>query len=273
MDFLDFDNVKAEKAEAIRRFNQRQTLKKLVVLLCEVLLAFFLLSWLSKGIPHALKITGDLVRGFVLILNQSLFCFMLVNLLILVIFVLSSRKTNNSSNIYDEYAGSSRSATGNTTEELVEEPVVDKHIIIADNAVLKKRAVVETVTDESSERAVFPVQQDALSTVTKTKGTVGAVTVTEKRRAVGAVMETKKKGGYQRSRSEMSMNFGNKTLPEVRRSETTIRGEMVVVSTESPRKYWSREELRIKSDIFIAKEKERLRFERTEHDPVGYLEV
>ncbi|GKU89969.1 hypothetical protein SLEP1_g4037 [Rubroshorea leprosula] len=268
MDFLDFDNVKAEKVEAIRRFNQRQTLKKLVVLLCEVLLAFFLLSWLSKSIPQALKNAGGLVRGFVLILNRSLFCFMLVNLLILVIFVLSCRKTNNSSNIYDEYAGSYRSATGNATEELVEEPVVDKHIIIADNAVLKKRAVVETVTDEPSERAVFPVQQDALSTV-------GAVTVTEKKRAVGAVMGAKKKGGYQRSRSEMSTNFGNKTRPELRRSETTIYGEMVVASTESPRKsmdHLSSEEFRFEVESFIAKQKKtQIRDNRASSR--GYLEV
>ncbi|GLU04479.1 hypothetical protein SLE2022_216220 [Rubroshorea leprosula] len=273
MDFLDFDNVKAEKAEAIRRFNQMQTLKKLVVLLCKVLLAFFLLSCLSKRIPHALKNTGGLVRGFVLILNRSLFCFMLVNLLILVIFVLSCRKTNNSSNIYDQYAISSRSATENATEELVEEPVVDKHIIIADNAVLKKRAVVETLTDEPSERAVFPVQQDALSTVTKTKGTVGAVTVTEKKRAVGAVMEAKK-GGYQRSRSEMSTNFGNKTRPELRRSETTIYGEMVVASTESPRKsmdHLSSEEFRFEVESFIAKLKTQIRENRASSR--GYLEV
>ncbi|GLT92089.1 hypothetical protein SLE2022_099460 [Rubroshorea leprosula] len=247
MDSFKLDNVKAEKAEALRRFNQRQTLKKLLLLLCVLFLAFFVLSWLSKRIPYALQISGDYVRGFVLVLDRPLFRFMLVSLLIFVIFVLSFRKTS-SPDIYDQYTGSCWKATGNTAEE----PVVDKQVILEDIAVLEKRAVLETVTEES-ERAVSPVKQDTLSTVTVTEVTVSAVIVTETKPA----MVVKKKD-YRRSGSEMSGNITNKNRRELQRSDTTIGGQMVIAGTESRTKsmdHLSNEELRLRFESFIAEQK------------------
>ncbi|GKV46931.1 hypothetical protein SLEP1_g53889 [Rubroshorea leprosula] len=254
MDSFKLDNVKAEKAEALRRFNQRQTLKKLLLLLCELFLAFFLLSWLSKRIPYALQISGDFVRGFVLVLDRPLFRFMLVSLLILVIFVLSFRKTS-SPDIYDQYTGSCWKATGNTAEEPVEDTVVDKQVILEDIAVLEKRAVLETVTEES-ERAVSPVKQDTLSTVTVTEVTVSAVIVTETKPA----MVVKKKD-YRRSQSEMSENSRNKNRQELQRSDTTIGRQMVIAGTESRRKsmdHLSSEEFKLTIESFIAERKKTL---------------
>ncbi|GLT58001.1 hypothetical protein SLA2020_309290 [Shorea laevis] len=245
MDSIKFHNVKAEKAEALRRFNRSQPLKKLL------LLAFFSLSWLSKRIPYALHISGDFVRGFVLVLERPLFRFMLVSLLILVIFVLSFRKTS-SPDIYDEYTGSCWNATRNTAEEPVEDTVVNKQVILEDNAVLEERAVLETVTEES-ERAVSPVKQDTLSTVTATEV---YATVTETKPA----MVVKKKD-YRRSRSEMSENFRGKNRLELQRSDTTIGWQMVIAGTESPRKsmdHLSNEEFRLTIESFIAEQKKTL---------------
>ncbi|GLT58002.1 hypothetical protein SLA2020_309300 [Shorea laevis] len=258
MDSIKFDNVKAEKAKALRRFSRRQTLTKLLLLLCELLLAFFLLSWLSKRIPYALQISRDFVRGSVPVLDRPLFWFMLVNLLILVIFVLSFRKTS-SPDIYDEYTGSCWNATGNTAEEPVEDAVVDKQVILEDNAVLEKRDVLETVTEES-ERVVSPVKEDTLSTVTETEVTVSAVTVAETKPAFGTVMVVEKKD-YRRSRSEMSKNFRSKNRLELQRSDTTIRGQMVIAGTESWRKsmnHLSNEEFRLTIESFIAERKKTL---------------
>ncbi|GLT92090.1 hypothetical protein SLE2022_099470 [Rubroshorea leprosula] len=264
MDSIKFDNVKAEKAKALRRFNWRQTLKKLLLRLCKLLLAFYSLSWLSKRVPYALQISRDFVRGFVPVLDRPLFWFMLVNLLILVIFVLSFRKTS-SPDIYDEYTGSCWNATGNTAEKPVEDTVVDKQVILEDNAVLEKRAVLETVT-EDSERVVSPVKQDALSTVTETEVTVSAVTVAETKPA----MVVKKKD-YRRSRSEMSKNSRSKNRPELQRSDTTIGGQMVIAGTESQRKsmdHLSNEEFKLTIESFIAEQKKKFHC-RTEKDSVS----
>ncbi|GKU85335.1 hypothetical protein SLEP1_g15 [Rubroshorea leprosula] len=262
MDSIKFDNVKAEKAKALRRVNLTQTLKKLLLLLCELLLAFYSLSWLSKRVPYALQISRGFVRGFVPVLDRPLFWFMLVNLLMLVIFVLSFRKTS-SPDIYDKYTGSCWNATGNTAEKPVEDTVVDKQVILEDNAVLEKRAILETVM-EDSERVVSPVKQDTLSTVTKTEVTVSAVTVAETKPAFGTVMVVKKKD-YRRSRSEMSKNFGSKNRPELQRSDTTIAG------TESQRKsmdHLSNEEFNLKIESFIAEQKKKFHC-RTEKDSVS----
>lgn len=262
MDSVEIDNVKAEKAEAIRRFNRNQNLKNLVVLLSEVLLAFFSISWLSNKTPDGLQIAGDLFREVSLVLDRQLSCFVLVNFLVLVIFVLSIWKSK-SPEIYEEYAGSSRSAAaaGNKTEEKLaedsaEEAVVEKQIIVADNAVLEKRTVEETVTvteESESERAVFSVEQDALSTVTETDGAFCGATF--------AVKEVERKG-YRRSRSEIPDNFGRKTRMELRRSESaTTGGEMVIARTESPRKSvedLSNEEFRLTIERFIAEKKKTL---------------
>lgn len=267
----DFDKVKAEKAEAIRRFNLRQNLNKLLLISSEVLLAFISLSWISKRIPGALKTAGDLFRELVLVLDRPLFGFFLLNLLILVVYILSGRKSN-SPEIYSEYTRSIRSAAAeNTAEEKAEEAVVEeKQIILENNAVLKKQTELATITEvvSESERAVSvslsPVKQDAVPVRTVTgseEGAIGAAEITETKRAVSAVMMTTKvkKKNYQRSQSEM---FKSKIARvELRRSETAIRDEMLIDGVESPRKSMdelSNDEFRLTIESFIAENKKNL---------------
>ncbi|GLT98478.1 hypothetical protein SLE2022_159820 [Rubroshorea leprosula] len=79
------------------------------------------------------------------------------------------------------------------------------------------------------------VKQDTLSTVSKTKATISAMTIIETKPVIGTVMMVKKRD-CKRSQLEMSENFRSKNWLELQRLDTTIHGQMVIVGTESPRK-------------------------------------
>ncbi|KAE8723691.1 CYP722 protein [Hibiscus syriacus] len=141
---LDFDIVKAEKEDALWRYNMEKKLK-IGFRLAGFFLAFFLLSWswFPTLIPRTLAVAGDFRRLFVSTFNKPLFTFILVNLIVVVVYISSSQKQiqkqPTSTDIYDEYACNSCwsiaiSAAAATEDPSTEEPMVDKQIIFEENA-------------------------------------------------------------------------------------------------------------------------------------------
>ncbi|KAF5960991.1 hypothetical protein HYC85_002200 [Camellia sinensis] len=108
MDALHFDNVKAEKAKAMLRYNRLRTIAKLFRLL-EIFLALLFLSWISARFPFAVKISGEYFRRLIAIVVSPLFIFIISNVIVITLLAKSgqlSGKTpainNAETDLYDE---------------------------------------------------------------------------------------------------------------------------------------------------------------------------
>ena len=268
---FEFVNVKAEKEDALWRYNMEKKLR-IGLRLTGILLALFLLScsWFPTLIPDTVEVAGDFGRRFVSTFNKPLFTFVLVNIIVLVVSILSSQKPTqkqtNSSNIYYEYVSSSRSiptatsAVANATLT-TEETMVDKQIVLVENAVSlspvkQPQTTVDTVTE--TKISLSPVEQPTtIRTVTKIKPDVSSTEVKQKE--------------YRRTRSMVSESR-NQRHREFRRSETAINKELVISGREPPRKSMdemSSEEFQLKIDSFIAEKKKTLIQENTAHYTMG----
>ncbi|GMI82536.1 hypothetical protein like AT5G66440 [Hibiscus trionum] len=261
----EFDNVKVEKEDALWRYNMERNLR-IGLNFGGFLLLLFLLLWslLPALIPHTVEIAGDFRRYLVSTFNNPLFIFILVNIIILVVYVLSHRnqiqKPTATTDIYDEYVSSRPSVPTSavaTPAPSRDEATVDKQIILVENAAA----------------LVSPVKQQCESggrdTITEIKPSVSPVKQqrrpTENRTAPTEVIKQKE---YGRSRSMVSESRNQRTR-EFRRSETAmISRELVVSGAEPPRKSideMSSEEFRSIIDSFIAEKKKSLMQENTAH--------
>lgn len=260
---LEFDTVKAEKDAALWRYNMEKKLR-IGLRFVGFLLALFLLfwSWFPMLIPDTIEVAGDLRRRFVSAFNKPLFTFVVVNIIIVSVYALSSqkqnqnKKTTNNPNIYDEYVSSSRSIpTSAAVASAGDQSVVDKQIVLIENAValspLKQQpTTVGAVTETKISLLPIPVK------VTKTKPNVASAVV--------------KQSEYQRTRSMVPESRNQRRRPkEFRRSETDIMSKDLVISgTEPPRKSMdemSSEEFQSIIDSFIAEKKKTLMQENTAH--------
>ncbi|OMO75219.1 hypothetical protein COLO4_26261 [Corchorus olitorius] len=274
MDSFEFDNVKAEKEDALWRYNMERKLRNIGLNFCGVFSVLFLLSWsfFPTLIPDTLGVAEDFLRRFVSTFNKPLFTFILLNFIILVVYVLSNQKQTQKQitnpDIYDEYVSSRRSIP--TSAAFVpyspppEETVVDKQIVLVENAVAvspvnKQRPTVETVTE--TKRSLSPVkEQPTMITAVNTKPNKPVVSSTTEE----FIIKTKE---YRRSRSMISEPRNQRPHREFRRSETAIGRELVVSDREPPRKSMdemSSEEFQSIIESFIAERKKTLLQENTE---------
>ncbi|KAK6245432.1 hypothetical protein QQP08_022287 [Theobroma cacao] len=269
----EFDNVKAEKEDAVWRYNMERKLR-MGLRLCGFCLALFLLlwSWFPTLIPDTVEVAGLYRRRFVSTFNKPLVTFILVNIIILAVYILSSQKQSQKQtscpDLYDEYVGSSRSnptsivATANAAtynSPVEEETIVDKQIVLVENAlalshVKQQRTTVDTVTE--TKRSLSPVKQTTMfrTAVKKTKPAVSSTTEAKTEQ-------------YRRTRSMVSESR-NQLPREFLRSDTAISRQLVVSVRDPPRKSMdemSSEEFRSIVDSFIADRKRTLMQENTAH--------
>ncbi|XWS24395.1 hypothetical protein CRYUN_Cryun28dG0098200 [Craigia yunnanensis] len=255
---FEFVNVKAEKEDALWRYNMEKKLR-IGLRLSGFLLALFLLSWswFPTLIPDTVQVAGDFGRRFVSTFNKPLFTFVLVNIIILVVYILSSQKQTQkqatSPDIYDEYVSSRHvpKSAVSTAAPATEQTVVDKQIVLVENAVAlspakQLRTTVDTVTE--TKNSLSPVKQPTTirTVLTKTKPVVSSTEVKQKE--------------YRRTRSMVSESR-NQRPREFRRSETAISRELVISGIEPPRKSMdemSSEEFQLIIDSFIAERKKTL---------------
>lgn len=113
MDSFNFYDIKAEKANAILRYNQLRKIANLFRFV-EVLVILILVSRLSLHIPHAVKNSGGYVRGLTLALFSPRFVFVLGNVIVITLFVKSGQFSSRDSakrftehDLYDEFVKSS----------------------------------------------------------------------------------------------------------------------------------------------------------------------
>ncbi|KAK8512520.1 hypothetical protein V6N13_082933 [Hibiscus sabdariffa] len=272
MDSFEFDNVKAEKENALWRYNMEKKLRS-GLQFAGFLLVLFLTScsWFPTLIPDIVEVAGDLCLRFNNTLNEPVSVFVVLNFLILVVYVLSSQKqTRKQPDIYDEYVGSRQSIVpssavstvkDDTSAEnavavtetkrspvatAVEETTVDNQIVPVENAV----AVAETKRSLSPRK-----QQQQYSTARLT------LTVAEPKPLITSTEKVKRKE-YQRTRSVLSESENQRPRREFKRSETAMMGrELVVSATEPPRKSldeMSNDEFRLIVDSFIAERRKTL---------------
>ncbi|KAI8032272.1 hypothetical protein LOK49_LG01G02974 [Camellia lanceoleosa] len=108
MDAFHFDNVKAEKAKAMLRYNRLRTIAKLFRLL-EIFLALLLLSWISARFPFAIKISGEYFRRLIAIVVSPLFIFIISNVIVITLLAKSGQLSGKTlainsaeTDLYDE---------------------------------------------------------------------------------------------------------------------------------------------------------------------------
>ncbi|OMO87534.1 hypothetical protein CCACVL1_08951 [Corchorus capsularis] len=276
---FEFDNVKAEKEDALWRYNMERKLKTIGLNFCGVFSVLFLLSWsfFPTLIPDTLGVAEDFLRRFISTFNKPLFTFLLLNFIILVVYLLSNQKQTQKQitnpDIYDEYVSSRRSAPASAVSAAFvpyspppEETVVDKQIVLVENAVAvspvkqQRSTVIETVKE--TKRSLSPVkEQPTTITAVNTKHNKPAVPYPTEE----FIIKTKE---YRRSRSMVSESRNQRPHREFRRSETAVGRELVVSDREPPRKSMdemSSEEFQSIIESFIAERKKTLLQENTAH--------
>ncbi|GMJ06992.1 hypothetical protein like AT5G66440 [Hibiscus trionum] len=219
MDSPEFDNIKAEKEDALWRYNMEKKLR-FCLPFSGFFLALFFTSWITL-IPNVVQVAGDLP------------IFVVLNIIILVVYVLSTQKQ---SDIYDECVGS-------RTPAVAEETTVENAVAVAE-----------------TKRSLSPLKQQQPPSTTTTSLTL---TVTKPKSVIISTDEVKQKE-YRRTRSVLS-GSGNqrpRRRRKFKRSETAMMGrELVVLRTEPPRKSFdemSNEEFRLIVDSFIAERRKSL---------------
>ncbi|XVE69843.1 hypothetical protein DITRI_Ditri10aG0024100 [Diplodiscus trichospermus] len=267
---FEFDNVKAEKEDALWRYNMERKLRFGLRLIVFLLALFWLLwSWFPTLIPDTVEVARDFRRCFVSTFNKPIFTFVVVNAIILAVYVLSSpkhtQKQTTSPDIYDEYVSYRRSIPAPTVSSpteassspATEESTVDKQIVLVENAVAlspvkQQRTAVDTVTETKVSLSQVK-QPTTIRALTKTKPDVSSTEVKQKE--------------YRRIQSMVSESR-NRQPRKFRRSETAISRELVISGREPARKSMdemSSEEFQLKIDSFIAERKKTLMQENTAH--------
>lgn len=113
MDSLNFYNIKAEKANAILRYNQLRKIANLIRFI-EILVVLVLLSRLTFHVPVAVKNSGGFFRDFSGIFSSPRFVFVLGNIIVITLFAKSgqfsgrdSGKRFSGDDLYDEFVKNS----------------------------------------------------------------------------------------------------------------------------------------------------------------------
>ncbi|KAF6166695.1 hypothetical protein GIB67_005557 [Kingdonia uniflora] len=105
---FNFDNVKAEKTQAMLRYNRLRKIGNLFRLI-ELFVALFLFSWFTFRLPFAFKISTDYFRQLYIVLFSPRFVFFVGNLIVVTLFVKSGQFSGQGSNsaggsdLYDEF--------------------------------------------------------------------------------------------------------------------------------------------------------------------------
>ncbi|KAK6258314.1 hypothetical protein SCA6_012788 [Theobroma cacao] len=129
MDSFDFDNVKAEKVKAMRRYNRLRSLTK-AFRFVELLVALLFLAWTFERVPFAVKISGEFVLRLGGVVASPLFVFLVCNAIIVTLVAKSgvfSAVHNADSKLYEEIVKNAENRSKmESREEIVYE---DKEII------------------------------------------------------------------------------------------------------------------------------------------------
>ncbi|KAK8606749.1 hypothetical protein V6N13_052511 [Hibiscus sabdariffa] len=135
MDSFFFDNVKAEKAKAMRRYNRLRSLAE-AFRLFELLLALLFLAWTFERVPFVVKISGEFILMLGGVVASPIFVFLVCNVIIVTLIAKSGIFTavsNTDSKIYEKIT---KIAENRSKSESQEEIVYqDKEITSESNTI------------------------------------------------------------------------------------------------------------------------------------------
>lgn len=174
MDLHEFDNVKAEKAIAMRRYRRRRNLKWL----SEACAALFVLTRSSTWLPIAMEYCAGFSRQLIAVFKSHLFVFALFNLIIFLVYALSGKfsadkhlsGSESGSDFYDEFVSNSVSSRrfvtgGESTASAPEILFQDKQMISSENAASRPAQNDRQVTKEAKGSSPPPPPGHAKNTV------------------------------------------------------------------------------------------------------------
>ncbi|CAN6845347.1 unnamed protein product [Brassica oleracea var. botrytis] len=223
-----FHGVEAEKAEAMRRYNNQKCFRN-IIRACAVALLFYL--WFPT-VTVSLFAVGDWFyrTGAVIVTNRTV-VFVSANLLVALVFILSRDRDDESSSkpdLYDQYTSSSSSAVIVTAadEKVVDDGGSKNQTVAAlvEEVIAEKQTVAALVEEVVAEKQIVPA-------------------FIEEKVAVEAVT-TELKRTYRRTKSERKKKV-NRPVTEFRRTE----------SANSGIERLSGEEFRLKVEAFIMEKK------------------
>ncbi|CAL9245197.1 unnamed protein product [Arabidopsis halleri] len=138
MDSFDIDNVKAEKAKALRRFNRFRRIGRFFRA-AEVCVALLFIFWTLTRLPLVVQISGVFLRRIAAVISTPLFVFLLGNSIVVVLLTKSSDQTTTTAaasaetEIYEAFVRSVENRSKPSDEDLTEEIVYDdKQVIVTD---------------------------------------------------------------------------------------------------------------------------------------------
>ncbi|CAH8281100.1 unnamed protein product [Arabidopsis lyrata] len=138
MDSFDIDNVKAEKAKALRRFNRFRRIGRFFRA-AEVCVALLFIFWTLTRLPFAVQISRVFLRRIAAVISTPLFVFLLGNSIVVVLLTKSSDRTTTTAaasaetEIYQAFVRSVENRSKPSDEDLTEEIVYDdKQVIVTD---------------------------------------------------------------------------------------------------------------------------------------------
>lgn len=137
MDSFDFDNVKAEKAKALRRFNRFCRIGRFFRA-AEVCVALLFIFWTFSQLPFVVQISGAFLRRIAAVISTPLFVFLLGNSIVVVLLTKSSDQTTTAvasaeTEIYQAFVRSVENRSKPSDEDLTEGIVYDdKQVIVTD---------------------------------------------------------------------------------------------------------------------------------------------
>lgn len=143
MDSFGFDNVKAEKAKAMRRFNRLRSLAKAFRFL-ELLSALLFLAWTFERLPFAVKISGEFLLKLGGVVTSPLFVFLVSNVIIVTLIAKSgifSAVNNVDSKIYDEIINNAENRSKSECQ---------KEVLYQDKEIISE-ASIDTLSSEETE--------------------------------------------------------------------------------------------------------------------------
>ncbi|XP_013608910.1 PREDICTED: uncharacterized protein LOC106315660 [Brassica oleracea var. oleracea] len=140
MDSFTFDNVKAEKAKALRRYNRFRSIGRFFRA-AEVCVAIIFILWTFTRLPFAVQISREFLRRIAGVISTPLFVFLFGNCIVVALLAKSSVEENRGSTpsnaeteIYEALVRSKPS--DEEEEELAEEIVYDDKevVVVADSS-------------------------------------------------------------------------------------------------------------------------------------------
>ncbi|KAF2324606.1 hypothetical protein GH714_015580 [Hevea brasiliensis] len=250
MSSFEFDIVKAEKADAMRRYKRERIYRFSLPLAGAFTLLFCSFSWLP--------VVHEMAKAYLSVLNHHLLVFLLINAMVLVIYHLSAAaaggKNDSASqpDLYDQYVSFSFSPSSRrrTTAE------GEKQLVVV------SPAAVEVQPDENTFHNKQIVHYENANCAPVEKNPVNELAVTETYKADSD--ETK---SFRRTRSEKYAieKIKRSQRRELRRSGTENGREMVVAGgrtlTRKSMQEMNSEEFRHTIESFIASKRKILRDE------------